>query len=338
MMLCDVSLVERINHHRPLFIASYVGSANLDRGQANPQRMLHRGVCYHPSSLLSLFVITLVLAFPCCMFGRFTLVGARRMASTSSNKASGKTLYIVRHGQAVHNPRAEAAKEKGCSMDEFFRLMREDDALDADLTELGKDQARKCHQDHFVVAGVTGPNPLGIDLVVASCLSRTMDTADLVFPHVPGIPRISIDKFREVNGNLLNGKRRTKSELEERHSNWNFDSLTTQEDNSWTPEMEKYEDAAERGYQGLVELLTGETSTTGGDTILLVCHGGILRYAMNLHPLVHLADERTTNDATTKSVESRFDNCELRKYRLSWKDETSEDGSRRSILLTQLDH
>lgn len=267
------------------------------------------------------------------------------MASTSSSSSKAapcgnKTLYIVRHGQAVHNPRAEVAKEKGCSMDEFFRLMREDDALDADLTELGKDQARQCHRDHFVVEGET--NPLGIDLVVASCLSRTMDTADLVFPNVPGIPRISIDKFREVNGNLLNGKRRTKSELVERHPDWNFDSLATQEDNSWTPEMEKYEDAAERGYQGLVELLKGETSSSKGcDTILLVCHGGILRYAMNLHPLVDLADERTTQDATTKSVESRFDNCELRKYRLSWKDDTSEeisDGSRRPILLTQLDH
>ena len=260
------------------------------------------------------------------------------MASSSSTVASSgsKTLYIVRHGQAVHNPRAEAAKEKGCSMDEFFRLMREDDALDADLTELGRNQARKCNKDHFIVEGATGPNPLGIDLVVASCLSRTMDTADLVFPPIAGIPRISIDKFREVNGNLLNGKRRTKSELVERHPNWNFDSLATQEDNSWTPEMEKYEDAAERGYQGLVELLNGETSSA--DTILLVCHGGILRYAMNLHPLVHLEDERSIQDGTTKSVESRFDNCELRKYRLSWKEDTPSDGSRRTILLTQVDH
>ena len=67
---------------------------------------------------------------------------------------------------------------------------------------------------------------------------------------------------------------------------------------------------------------------------------------MNIHPLVHLADERTKNDSESvaKSVESRFDNCELRKYRLSWKDDIADsdnnrgDESRRAIVLTQLDH
>ena len=57
-----------------------------------------------------------------------------------------------------------------------------------------------------------------------------------------------------------------------------------------------------------------------------------------------------------KSVESRFENCELRKYRLSWKDyegdddndndnvndnvndNDEDDGARRAIVLTQLDH
>ena len=304
--------------------------------------------------------------------------GTPGVSSKASSNATSKILYVVRHGQALHNPRAEAAKEKGCSMEEFFRLMREDDALDSDLTDLGREQAKQCHRDHFVVEGGNSHNPLGIDLVVASCLSRTIDTADLVFPPNPSTPtkiggdggdsplsppRISIDKFREVNGNLLNGKRRTKSELIARNPIWNFDSLVTEEDESWTTEMEEFKDVAERGYRGLVELLTGETypETESGsarsellfnnsdtNTILLVCHGGILRYMMNMHPLVHLSDERTANHEeahTRKSIESRFDNCELRKYRLSWKDdvsgtndERSSDGSLRAIVLSQLDH
>jgi broad specificity phosphatase PhoE len=314
-------------------------------------------------------------------------VSSRGLSSTSSS--SSKTLYVVRHGQAMHNPRAEAAKEEGCSMEEFFRLMREDDALDADLTDLGRLQAKQCNQDHFVQVetrvsnsnSCNSNNPLGIDLVVASCLSRTIDTADLVFPpysstsqgddqDVQPLPprRISIDKFREVNGDLLCAKRRTKSELIERNPDWNFDSLATEDDESWIPEIEQYEDAAERGYRGLVELLTGEPYLDDSEnsdelsrnpetnnnnnvinTILLVCHGGILRYVMNIHPLVHLSDERTANDdganSKTKSVEARFDNCELRKYRLSWKNDSidpnlkdSGDGSRRAIVLTQLDH
>ena len=72
-----------------------------------------------------------------------------RMSTAAATAAQSKILYIVRHGQALHNPRAEAAKAAGCSMDEFFELMRQDDALDADLTELGRQQARACHQKHF---------------------------------------------------------------------------------------------------------------------------------------------------------------------------------------------
>jgi broad specificity phosphatase PhoE len=114
--------------------------------------------------------------------------------------------------------------------------------------------------------------------------------------------------------------------------------------------METFENAAERGYQGLSWLLNNRKE----ERILLVCHGGILRYTMNIHPLVHLQDERSEEKRQNgKSVESRFDNCEVRKYRLSWKDQdacqnSNDEGnneevgqdevSRRPILLAQIDH
>ena len=83
------------------------------------------------------------------------------------------------------------------------------------------------------------------------------------------------------------------------------------------------------------------------DSILLVCHEGILRYMMNQHPLIALKDERTSCD---KAVESRFDNCEVRRYILSWNEEdndavdepsrkdTTINGNRRPVFLTQVDH
>ena len=336
-------------------------------------------------------------------FMSLLLVGARRIIASSSSSvvatrarttmtttgtatesSSSKILFIVRHGQALHNPRAEAAQSNGCSMEEFFDLMRQDDAWDADLTDLGRRQAKKCRDDHFSVRDDNNnivnnnSNPLGVDLVIGSSLSRTMDTADLVFPPQNNnnnrkdkqIPRISLEYFREVNGHFLNGKRRNKKELNSRFPHWNFDSLTTEEDESWTPDIEKYEDVAERGYLGLVALLTGRYNNNEDDdddnesksqitssnenynNILLACHGGILRYVMTIHPLVHLSDERTKNTSSdnNKSVESRFDNCEFRKYRLSWKEDNdldnaekkTEDGrlgtKRRAIVLTQLDH
>ena len=74
----------------------------------------------------------------------------------------------------MHNPRgAEAAKEAGCSHDEFLDFMRQDDALDADLTKIGEHQARtvgsKCAWDL-------------LQLVVSSPLSRALHTADLIAP------------------------------------------------------------------------------------------------------------------------------------------------------------
>jgi hypothetical protein len=59
------------------------------------------------------------------------------VAEDSTNKPMPKPLLppkrvmIIRHGQAQHNPRAEAAREAGCSFDEFLRLMELDDAHDA---------------------------------------------------------------------------------------------------------------------------------------------------------------------------------------------------------------
>ncbi|KAG7372578.1 histidine phosphatase superfamily protein [Nitzschia inconspicua] len=267
-------------------------------------------------------------------------------AHPTSSSSSSKLLYIVRHGQALHNPRAEAAKASGCTMEEFFELMRQDDAWDAELTELGREQARRCHDTHF--NALLWENK--VDLVVSSTLSRAIETAELVYPSSSSsssttttydIPRISLEQFREINGSLLNGKRRSKSFLRDRFPSWDFDMLESEEDDTWTEEMEEYEAAAERGYQGLAWLLSERKE----DIILLVSHGGLLRYTMNIHPAIHMADERSCDHHSHngKTIDSRFDNCEVRKYRLSWKEAVQDQGTepiqqKRAIQLTQLDH
>ena len=55
-----------------------------------------------------------------------------------------KRVSIIRHGQAQHNPRAEAAREAGCSFDEFLRLMELDDAHDAGKTAQTLDKRFLC--------------------------------------------------------------------------------------------------------------------------------------------------------------------------------------------------
>ena len=172
--------------------------------------------------------------------------------SQAMNKQLTKRLYIVRHGQAMHNPRAEKAKAAGCSMEEFFDLMRQDDVLDAPLTDVGKSQAATSAKSiSFVHNNNDNSNnspPPHVELVVASSLSRAIQTADLVYPTTTvnnndGKPvrRISLEQLREVNGDLLNAKRRRKSELESDFEHWDFDELDGEEDSLWQPEMESFE-------------------------------------------------------------------------------------------------
>jgi broad specificity phosphatase PhoE len=113
-------------------------------------------------------------------------------------------------------------------MEEFFELMRQDDVLDADLTELGKEQAKKCHQMHFSRREEQNQHQNQdhchhlVDLIVSSPLSRALETAELVYPTTTSttksfISKVCLEDFREVNGALLNGKRRTKAGRKLRH-------------------------------------------------------------------------------------------------------------------------
>lgn len=231
-----------------------------------------------------------------------------------TNHCSGaKTLYILRHGQAQHNPRAEVARSNGCSKEEFLELMRQDDSLDAPLTDLGIEQAQSVHL------------PVKPDLVVASPLSRALATADLACKsnshHISN--RISYEGFREINGWLLNAKRRPKSELERLFPHWDFADLATDHDASWEPQLEREEACSERGYRGLLRLLTERQE----DSILLVVHGGLLSFTMN-HNHVKVKDGRSTT--AERCSRSRFSNCELRKYSL-------EAAEMNKVMLTELD-
>ena len=110
----------------------------------------------------------------------------RRTMTHTSNKKS-KQVYFIRHGQAQHNPRAEAAKESGCSHETFLELMRQDDVLDAPLTDLGKQQAIHTRQRYNTALA-------HVQLIVSSPLSRALQTADLVLcpENIPSLTRAKI--------------------------------------------------------------------------------------------------------------------------------------------------
>jgi len=237
---------------------------------------------------------------------------------------TGKRVFFLRHGQAQHNPRAEKAKDEGCSHDLFMSLMKEDDAFDADLTHLGINQAleQKKKNEHRLQQ---------VELIVSSPLSRAIKTADLTICPEKGLSngrfptRICVEHFREINGYLLNAKRRELKDLCERfHASWDF-GLLSDVDETWTEVLESYEDCAERGYQGLLWL-----KDRPEHVLLCVAHGGILRFKRD-HPLIKILDNRTEDDI-------RFGNCELREYEMSWKLEGENATEERPlIILTEVE-
>jgi len=232
-----------------------------------------------------------------------------------------KRVCFLRHGQALHNPRAEEAKAKGCSHSSFLQLMREDDAFDAHLTPLGLSQGRRASELHQ-------HNIQDVELVVSSPLSRAIQTADLAAcPNSGNFDnRVCVEHFREINGWLLNAKRRSRTDLENRfHSSWDFSGLS-EDDEEWTETLESEESCAERGYQGLLWLRDRPE-----DSILTVAHGGLLRFIAN-HDNVKVIDHRP---AETK----RFGNCELREYHVEWNTESEEENvtkERPLVILTEI--
>lgn len=252
-----------------------------------------------------------------------------------------KRLTIVRHGQAMHNPRAEAQRHAGCSYERFLEIMKEDDVLDAGLTDLGISQAKMAHKKlqsslFKMKTSERDENKSSIELVVSSPLSRALHTADTIFPpssssSVDNHKRICVESFREINGWLLNAKRRSKKELQNDFSSWDFSLLSSETDETWTPELESQSSCAERGYQGLLWILNNRPE----QNILLVAHGGLLRFTMYDHPDVSVSDKRSTQS------EKRFENCEIRHFEISCcqrSDCNVEDSSYRpKILLNELE-
>lgn len=237
-----------------------------------------------------------------------------------------KRILLLRHGQAVHNPRAEAAREAGCDFSEFLRLMGEDDAFDSPLTELGEKQAIHAGRQEHIKHALND-----VEMIVSSPFSRALKTADLV--HQRGdTKRVCIEDFREINGMLLNAKRRTRTELEDLYPHWNFDCIPMK-DESWTEELEDKDECANRGYNGLLWI-----AKQPEQKVMVACHGGVLNLTLNTNRNIVLLDRRrkTDSDEEQRCITKRFGNCEMREFVMTgWAaDDVQQDGEGQQVVLT----
>ena len=120
--------------------------------------------------------------------------------------------------------------------------------------------------------------------------------------------RLSLEGIREISGYLLNGKRRSATELAALYGNggWDFSELPTDEDEAWGEALESNESARERGYESLRWIWERPERE-----IAVVAHGGLFMLLLDgRHGGVELAGK-------DGKLSTRFGNCELRTVRLT---------------------
>ena len=116
-----------------------------------------------------------------------------------------KTIYFIRHGQALHNP----------DVDKFGKSILDNEKYaDANLTELGFSQCNSIKKD------ILDKNP---DIVFVSPLTRTLQTANHLFKD-SGINIVGLEMVRERYGWRPCDRRSGVDELKIKFPNISFEN------------------------------------------------------------------------------------------------------------------
>uniref|UniRef100_A0A7S1FU90 Phosphoglycerate mutase n=1 Tax=Corethron hystrix TaxID=216773 RepID=A0A7S1FU90_9STRA len=129
---------------------------------------------------------------------------------------------------------------------------------------------------------------------------------------------ICLNVFQVINIIGHFSYRRDRHDLMRRFPSWDFSSITPY-DETWTDTLESESDCRERGYQSLLW-----ASQQKEDGILMVTHGGLLRFTLADHENVvtEFVNDKcdVVSTGTRNDAKDRFENCELRAYEMSWDD------------------
>ncbi|GAA0353937.1 histidine phosphatase family protein [Alkalibacterium iburiense] len=184
----------------------------------------------------------------------------------------GVTIYFVRHGETYFNYNG---RMQGWS--------------NTPLTEHGKEDVRRCGR---------GLSDVQFDAVYTSDLSRTQETASLILEEngqLDSMEMIQMPEFREVFFGSLEGEfgsvaySQVAEHLGYENSKEMFRHTTVPERMNAFRDIDSEKHAEDfmmfwsRVEQGLIQLIEKHRDT--GETILLVAHGGTIRYILeNLIP------------------------------------------------------
>lgn len=184
----------------------------------------------------------------------------------------------MRHAEGYHN---EAIREAGSELPTVFSTPGSAKFLDARLNAVGKQQCMNVREKIIENRQAQRIKP---EIIVVSPLTRTLETAHLLFGHSKHSNRFIVHNVcRERWGKYVNDKRRKASEIraefEEVYAasgdKIDFDSFgfPTEEDEEWTEERESDEHCSARGIELLKWLNQREEKE-----IAVVSHSSFLRH------------------------------------------------------------
>jgi len=231
-----------------------------------------------------------------------------------------KTLYLIRHGEALHNIEERRAKSKAkveaeqrgvegsseeaqAEAERARKQVLEDEALrDAPLSLDGKIMALNAQNEINRLLNRGFPKPTGI---VVSPLERTLQTAALIFPGNPNTH--VVEALRERRTGLPCDERKRAEEVARRQTfcHMSFEHLV-QEEVSVRKILSHSESSLSNGPEGKLELrhrtrhFLESLRDMDDDVIAVVTHKGFLR-ELERGPL-------------GRSTASEFGNCEVRIY------------------------
>lgn len=198
-------------------------------------------------------------------------------------------MWLIRHGQAVHNVAAARVGRAAYENPEF---------RDAELTDEGRAQAR------HIRANASVHGLAEVQLVLTSPLHRACETAMAIFeagsasdrqPAAP--PCLAVEMAREAYGIHFCDSRRSVSELRAAFPAVDFSLVGSDEDTWWQPDArETLADVARRAKKLLQFIWTLQATN-----IAIVSHGVFLETLLSAATSAH-----------PSLTENRFGNAEVR--------------------------
>jgi len=247
---------------------------------------------------------------------RIPLTKTEKVEEVNQNQASKnrrttiQTVFFLRHGVAQHNLPPGKTQTGAYTRPDLMK--------DPPLVTIGMEQARnvgrklrllrKKHSGLFSSINTVSEEEITLDLVVASPLTRCLQTTSLVLERFYEVTTgedpcaiICHEDLREAYGVTYSDKRSTKSQLVKSWPNCGFDPEMTEEDLDWHPQYRETMDhllrrvhnvlfwLVNRNFQHTATLTTSkngklmmknssrnsDTSSSGicCNTVLLVTHG-----------------------------------------------------------------